>query len=162
MGETGPHFVRRSSAPTTKGSDYQALRPYVREDFRKTCAYCLLEETWAAGLENFELDHFRPKSLFPQLALSYYNLYWSCHVCNRLKRDIWPARRLLKQGIFFVDLCVSAFDEHFVEQKNGKWRGKTLAAKYTIDSLRLNRPHLVELRILIRDLRSPDFNDRSA
>ena len=109
-------------------------------------------KTWAAGPENFELDHFRPKSLFPHLLMSYYNLYWSCHVCNRLKTDRWPTRQLLEQGIGYVDLCASTFQEHFVVQKNGKWRGKTLSAKYTIDSLRLNRPHLVELRVLLREL----------
>jgi hypothetical protein len=97
MSEAGPHFIRRASAPTTKRSDYRGFRQHVRQDFRKTCAYCLLDETWAAGPENFELDHFRPKSIFPQLALSYYNLYWSCHVCNRLKRDLWPARHLLER-----------------------------------------------------------------
>jgi uncharacterized protein (TIGR02646 family) len=152
MSEGRPHFIRRSSAPTIKASDYRGFRHHVRQDFRRTCAYCLFEETWAAGLENFELDHFRPKSRFPQLALSYYNLYWSCHVCNRLKRDLWPTAELLKQGIAFVDLCASAFAEHFISQKNGKWKGKTPSARYTIDSLRLNRPHLVELRILLRDL----------
>ena len=106
--------MRRSSAPATKTLDYRTFREHVREDFRKTCAYCLLEETWAAGPEYFELDHFQPKSLFP--------------------------------------LCTFTFVKHFVEQKNGKWRGKTLSAKYTIDSLRLNRPHLIELRVLLRDL----------
>jgi len=47
----------------------------VREDFRATCAYCPLEEIWAAGVENFEVDHFRPQALFPELRASYYNLY---------------------------------------------------------------------------------------
>ncbi len=152
MSSPRPHFVRRPSAPTTKRLDHRVFREPVREDFRKTCAYCLLEETWAAGPENFELDHFRPKSLFPQLLMSYYNLYWACHVCNGMKRDRWPTRQLLEQGIGYVDLCASTFQEHFVVQKNGKWRGKTLPAKYTIDSLRLNRPHLVELRVLLREL----------
>ncbi len=72
MSQPSPNFVRRPSAPTTKRLDYRVFREPVREDFRKTCAYCLLEETWAAGPENFELDHFRPKSLFPRLMMSYY------------------------------------------------------------------------------------------
>ena len=76
------HFTRRDKAPRIKQKDYPLFRSPVRQDFRATCAYCLFEEKWAAGLENFELDHFRPKSLFPQLSFSFYNLYWSCHVCN--------------------------------------------------------------------------------
>jgi uncharacterized protein (TIGR02646 family) len=152
MEAAGPHFIRRSTAPKTRTLDYRVFREPVREDFRKTCAYCLLEEMWAAGPENFELDHFRPKSVFPQLTMSYYNLYWSCHVCNRQKHDAWPSKEARAQGISFVDLCASSFDEHFVSQKNGKWRGKTLAARYTIDALRLNRPHLVQLRLLLREM----------
>ena len=147
-----PHFVRRSTVPLTSHHDHRAFREHVREDFRKTCAYCLLEELWAAGPENFELDHFRPQSLFPLLITNFYNLYWSCHVCNRLKRNRWPSAELRKANTGFVDLCASPFDEHFVELKNGKWRGKTISAKYTIDVMRLNRPHLVELRTLLRDL----------
>ncbi len=152
MDAAGPHFVRRLSAPKSRKQDYRVFREPVREDFRQTCAYCLLSEVWAAGPENFELDHFRPKAVFPQLTMSYYNLYWACHVCNQMKRDVWPGREAREKGIEFVDLCSSSFAEHFVAQKNGKWRGKTLAARYTIDALRLNRPHLVELRLLLRDL----------
>lgn len=93
---------------------------------------------------------FRPKSLFPQLALSFYNLYWSCHVCNNVKGSQWPSPALRDVGIAFVDLCAADFAGHFTEKRNGEWLGKTLSANYSIDALRLNRPHLVEIRRLIR------------
>lgn len=144
-----PHFQRRTPAPPLKRKSYQGYRLPVREDFRATCAYCLLEETWAAGLENFELDHFRPQTWFPELARDFYNLYWSCHVCNRIKGAHWPSPALIKAGIGFVDLCAAEFDDHFIAQPDGAWRGKTPSANYTIDSLRLNRPHLMELRRLL-------------
>lgn len=131
---------------------YRAFRENVRRDFRRTCAYCLLEEIWAAGLENFEIDHFRPKSLFPRLENSYYNLYWACHVCNRLKRNHWPLPELAEQGYMFVDLCESTFEEHFALLETGEWQAKTKAAEYTLDLLRLNRPHLVALRLLLAEL----------
>lgn len=122
------------------------FRNAVREDFRATCAYCLLEERWAAGAENFEIDHFRPRALFPGLALAFYNLYWSCHPCNKIKASKWPSESIRKTGVGFVDLCLDDFDEHFIEQPSGQWLGKTASANYTIDALRLNRIHLVELR----------------
>jgi len=50
----------------------------------------------------------------------------------------------------FCDLCAQRFANHFVELKNGKWRGRTPSARYTIDALRLNRAHLVELRLVLR------------
>lgn len=120
----------------------------MREDFRATCAYCLLEEKWAAGVENFEIDHFRPQSKFPELSLEFYNLYWACHVCNRTKGIQWPADRRYT----FVDLCAQDFDDQFIELANGMWSGKTMAAKYTIEALRLNRPHLVEIRRLLKKI----------
>ncbi|MBS1835653.1 MAG: HNH endonuclease [Acidobacteria bacterium] len=147
-----PHFVRRRLAPVIGTRNYQSFRENVRRDFRRTCAYCLLEEIWAAGLENFEIDHFRPRSLFPEYETSYYNLYWSCHVCNRLKRDYWPSPDLIERGYTFVDLCETAFDEHFALVETGEWHAKTKAAEYTIDLLRLNRPHLVALRLLLADV----------
>lgn len=146
------HFTRRKPAPVNRRKDYQGFRTPVREDFRATCAYCLLEEKWAAGLENFELDHFRPQSKFPELYLNFYNLYWACHVCNRTKGIHWPAPKHKGIEITFVDLCTDDFDAHFVEHPNGEWLGKTQSAKYTIESLRLNRPHLVEIRRLLKRL----------
>lgn len=147
------HFTRRFPAPAVKRNDYQSFRQPVQEDFRATCAYCLLEEKWAAGVENFELDHFRPQSKFPQLSLSFYNLYWSCHVCNRIKGIQWPEPRLRGKAIEFVDLCADEFAQHFFETAKGEWLGRTPSAKYTIEALRLNRPHLVEIRRLLRGLK---------
>src|SRR6266481_6956296 len=99
-----PFFVRKTEAPIVKGG-YQSFRPYVREDFRERCAYCLLEEIVAAGEENFELDHFRPKSRFPELLNDFYNIYYACHPCNHIKRDAWPPSALELRGVGFVDLC---------------------------------------------------------
>ena len=121
MGDLRPHFDRRANAPVITSSDYRAFREYVREDFRRTCAYCLVEELWAAGNENYEIDHFRPKSRFPSLRLS-----CTGHV-------------------------TSAIASNTTAGPSGRWRGKTLAAEYTIDTLRLNRPHLVELRVFLRE-----------
>lgn len=122
----------------------------MREDFRGTCAYCLLEERWSAGAENFEIDHFRPQSKFPLLALDFYNLYWSCHVCNRVKGSRWPPQALRDRNIGFVDLCVDEFADHFAEGADGVWLGLTESARYTIEALRLNRPHLVWIRKTLR------------
>ena len=78
-----PVFLRRRNPPP-KVNDYTKYRPLVREDFRECCAYCLLHEIIAGGEANFELDHFRPKSHpeFAGLVNGFYNLYYSCHVCN--------------------------------------------------------------------------------
>jgi uncharacterized protein (TIGR02646 family) len=146
-----PRFRRTRPAPTVRGG-YAAYRPHVRSDFEKTCAYCLLQELWAGGEENFELDHFKPRNPFTALIKDFYNLYWSCHPCNHIKWGYWPSEELQEQGIGFVDLCQDDFETHFVEKDDGTWEGLTPSARYTIDVLNLNRPHLKEIRRRIRDL----------
>jgi hypothetical protein len=83
----------------------------------------------------------------------FYNLYYACHPCNRIKHGKWPSPDLEEHGFGFVDLCADDFEEHFQELTNGRWIGRTTSAQYTIDALRLNRPHLVEIRILVRRYR---------
>ncbi len=144
-------FKRTNPAPVVSGT-YRAYRPHVQQDFERTCAYCLIEEILAGGEENFELDHFRPKRLFQSLSKDFYNLYWSCHPCNHIKWDVWPSEALLRKGIGFIDLCSDDVDTHFRFTSEGVVEGLTQSAEYTIDVLRLNRSHLVEIRRLRRKL----------
>ena len=146
-----PHFPRTVPAPSVIG-DYQAYREYVRTDFCHRCAYCLMAELFAAGKENFELDHFRPKSVFPDKAKDFYNLYYACHPCNMSKHDFWPPQELEARGINFVDLCKDEFETHFRLCEDGTCAGKTESGQYTIDILRLNRDHLVRARRLLKRL----------
>ncbi len=144
-------FTRTHPAPLVTG-DYTAFRSYVRRDFEERCAYCLLAELYAGGPENFEIDHFRPVALFPHLRREFSNLYYACHPCNLVKGEKWPSLDLLEQGTGFVDLCVHEFDLHFRETPEGIWAPLASSASYTIHSMRLNRPHLVELRRLLGEL----------
>jgi uncharacterized protein (TIGR02646 family) len=149
-----PRFTRTNPAPTVSGG-YAAYRLHVQGDFESVCAYCLLNELFAAGEENFELDHFKPRSLFPESVTDFYNLYWSCHVCNRIKHNKWPCAALQSKGIGIVDLCIEDVERQFRELPDGKWEGITPSAQYTIDALRLNRQHLVKVRRLIQQIFLP-------
>src|SRR5689334_6831807 len=146
-----PYFLRRTPPPKVKG-DYHSFRPFVREDFSRQCAFCLFSELLAGGEENFELDHFRPKHRFPDLLNDFYNLYYSCHPCNHVKRDSWPTQALEERGFRFVDLCKEEFTSHFNAEKTGIWHGLTNPGEYTIDKLNLNRQHLVTVRALLERL----------
>lgn len=143
-----PRFSRRAIAPVVKGG-YRSYRPFVREDFAGQCAYCLLSEIMAGGEENFELDHFRPRSLFKELVNDFYNIYYSCHPCNHQKRDAWPVPELEAKGVSIVDLCTDEFRTHFLVNADGTWEGKTETGAYTIKVLRLNRKHLITIRQIL-------------
>lgn len=57
----------------------------------KTCPYCNRNYTFVVDSENGklrpEIDHFYPKSEYPYLAMSFYNLIPSCQVCNHTKGE---------------------------------------------------------------------------
>ncbi|MCI0691606.1 HNH endonuclease [candidate division KSB1 bacterium] len=143
-------FSRRSPAPSE--SNYAKYRPYIREDFRECCAYCLMHETYAGGEENFELDHFRPKSRpeFSGLINEYANLYYACHPCNHQKHNHWPSEELRAKGFQFVDTCNESFSIHF-EEDDGYWNPISNAGRYTEERLRLNSGHKTKIRKMIAE-----------
>ena len=55
----------------------------------KTCPYCNRNYTFVVDEESGklrpEIDHFYPKSIYPFLAMSFYNLIPSCPICNHTK-----------------------------------------------------------------------------
>jgi len=65
---------------------------FVTKHNLKTCPYCNMgyiliskrDEKKKNGLRP-EIDHFFPKSIYPYLAMSFYNLIPSCKVCNHTK-----------------------------------------------------------------------------
>src|SRR6266702_3142924 len=66
---------------------YERYRPWLRDEFCFRCVYCLKRERWGQVTFEFELDHFEPQSLNPQLKLDYLNLVYACRRCNSVKRD---------------------------------------------------------------------------
>jgi 5-methylcytosine-specific restriction endonuclease McrA len=66
-------------------ADYRNYRPWLRDEFWFRCVYCLTREAWGLVLGAFDLDHFKPQALHPDLVVQYDNLVYSCHGCNLLK-----------------------------------------------------------------------------
>jgi len=58
---------------------------FIKNIDLKTCPYCNRQYTFTINEEGSvkpEIDHFYPKSLYPFLACSYFNLIPSCPTCN--------------------------------------------------------------------------------
>lgn len=75
---------------------------YLHTTQNKTCVYCNSQLCISVEIKyynskekkklskihpRFEIDHHYPKSLYPYLATSFYNLYPCCGNCNRIKQD---------------------------------------------------------------------------
>ena len=52
------------------------------------CAYC---ETLINAGRSEQVEHFKPKSLFPSFAYEWNNYFLGCNGCNGAKLDKWPA-----------------------------------------------------------------------
>ncbi|KJF44262.1 HNH endonuclease [Draconibacterium sediminis] len=89
--------------------------PILKEVGIKACVYCnamltvVLDKTYKTGKRrkqvidqqakaNLELDHFFPKSKYPFLCTSFYNLFPCCSNCNRAKHDKDAKFQLYTEG----------------------------------------------------------------
>lgn len=83
---------RRRSKPS--GGPWRGFHGDLRAAFHGLCAYC---EELCRG----EVEHFRPKRSFPELAYQWSNWAFACHDCNLSKGDKWPPCE-------YVDPCASS------------------------------------------------------
>lgn len=138
-------FVRSPEPP--EYAKYQDYKPLLRKDFESRCAYCDMTEGYLRGSDAFGVDHFRPKSLFPELECVYSNLYYCCNDCNRSKGAQFPSEELLSRGIRIVDPCIDdPFPDHYAELPSGLLSAATRAGEYSIQIIRLNREKCVRFR----------------
>lgn len=111
---------------------------------------------WCSGSEASEVEHFRPKSTFPKLALTWKNLLWACGICNRSKDDRFPS-----DGHLLDPTKEDAWDFFFIDEfgnLTARWRSDRddydPRALATIDTLGLDREPLQRTRqYRLRDLR---------
>ncbi len=152
-----PRIRRRDSYPQRKYRtvgyfDYTRYRRETREDCVQSCYYCDRHEDELGGEEEFELDHFRPYSFpeFKDLRNDPQNLVWTCHKCNNLKLDKWPALGSSlphASGKGFIDRF-GADDpaDYFSVNDNGNLVALKPPAQYIIDELKLDRDGLIRQR----------------
>ena len=128
-----------------RDSHWRKFQDYLKIDFSGLCGYC---ESGCKG----EVDHFRPKSLFPHLVYEWSNWVFSCHDCNNFKGEKWA-------GSGFIDPCAmnkSARPEDFFDfdiqtgeiiPKVGLGRTRWIKARGMIDALKLNAFHHLRSRL---------------
>jgi hypothetical protein len=143
--------VRRKQNPP-QFETYTDYKPYIRMDFRWRCGYCGVHEVNWGGLTHFHIDHFRPKSLSPELINSYFNLYYSCDICNRYKAAQWPDAAQQGRGYRFYDPCADFASRHFRDVGTGRLESLTPCGEYSIKKIRLDRGELRRMRKERREL----------
>ena len=76
------------------GENRRRIRNALAKDFGGICAYCerQCEPQVATSnpLNREEIEHFRPRSRFPEQSLEWLNLVYACRRCNHAKDNSWP------------------------------------------------------------------------
>lgn len=115
-------------------------KKHLAKDFDHRCAYCNDLDTYGGGYVAYHVEHFAPKTKFPDLMYNYDNLLYACPWCNRAKWDYWPSddpNVNIVGEIGFVDPCTNEFDIHLTRLPDGSIIGTTSLGKYMVKALHL-------------------------
>ena len=91
-------FYRDGIGTKPTDAHWRNFHSDLRKAFGELCAYC---EEFSKG----EVDHFRPKSKFPDLVYVWSNWLFSCHDCNNSKREKWPSGG-------YINPCAESVNDH--------------------------------------------------
>ncbi|CAC9538139.1 hypothetical protein [uncultured Gammaproteobacteria bacterium] len=112
-------------------SSYRSFRSYLADDFNHRCGYCDDPDIHYGQTISYHIDHFKPKSKFPDLETNYSNLVYSCPYCNGAKSDKW------QEVDGFIDPCDNEYDKHLERTDKGKITCVTQRGQYIVENLRL-------------------------
>jgi uncharacterized protein (TIGR02646 family) len=164
-------------------SVWQEAMPALVKVFHGKCAFC---ETDLSQVSFPDVEHFRPKrdaldldgrtspSHYYWLAYDWHNLYPTCGVCSRNKRNLFPvlgsrgspgstvAELERRESRLLLDPCIDSPEEHLVFDDEGRVASVTLErgrsgpgnppfdggdrGTITIDTFGLNRADLIAKR----------------
>lgn len=120
-------------------STHTGFKKILQEDFQYICGYCGKDSRLFK--EDYQIDHFIPKSIHKDGKGDYYNLVYSCRQCNRNKWDKWPTCDISKShdgNSGFVDPVLPEFDNHLKRDVSGKIIGISKVGQYMIRELKLD------------------------
>ena len=137
--------VIKDRAKQPAGNDYSAWKEIIAAECYHQCVYCSIHEIPWGGIDNFHIEHYRPKSKFAELALDICNLFYACPICNRFKSDDWPGEPLPDLSTpSYPNPSEHDFTEHFdYDTSTSLLSGRNVAANYVLQRLYLNRPQLI-------------------
>lgn len=142
-------------------SPYQKYKSILEIDFNKKCGYTDCNQIWFGGTSSFHIDHFKPKSKFPQLSTKYSNLVYSCSYVNVSKSDDISG---------FLDPVDIDYNQHFFRDELGNIYpiDNSPTAKYMYIKLKLYlrrysiifmlekiRVKMTEIKSLIENINNP-------
>jgi 5-methylcytosine-specific restriction endonuclease McrA len=137
--------IHKDKATQPQQGVYSDWKAQISDECYNQCVYCAIHENHWGGLDNYHVEHFRPKSIpaFKRLENDILNLFLACPVCNRFKSDDWPADPDVTIPSY-ADPSLNDYSTFFkVGATPYTLAGSCVSATYTIERLYLNRPQLI-------------------
>ena len=132
------------AGPKPADRHWRKFQTTLSSKFSDNCGYC---EECCRG----DIDHFRPKSRFPERVYVWSNWILACHFCNNKKGEQWAdecidpcanARRTKAESFFTFELSTGE-----IQPRQGLSSGHVRRAERTIDLLGLNSYHHLKKRV---------------
>ena len=115
---------------------HKEVKEQLENMFMGKCCYC---ESYIGDTDYEHIEHFKPKSIFPEESFKWENLFWSCGICNNNKRDKWD------ESCIFINPVDDTPSAH-LQFLGGLIDGLSDRGVYTINELDLNREKLIKAR----------------
>jgi len=139
------HYGNKTRANPPSDDYWRRFHEDLYNAFFGLCAYC-------ERRDRGEVEHFRPKSKFPERVYQWTNWVFSCHWCNHSKGEKWPAggyvdpcarlRALRPEEFFGFDTTSGT-----IHPKDGLNVRRREKAEGMINHLGLNHRHQIEARL---------------
>jgi hypothetical protein len=113
----------------------------VRQRANFACEYCGVTETDSGG--QLTVDHYRPRTQGGGDELG--NMLYCCYRCNLYKGDYWPAK---PEDLPLWNPRLDPRENHLLLLADGTLYPISASGRFTLQRLRLNRPELVDYRLL--------------
>lgn len=135
--------IPKENATQPQTGSYSDWKPLLAEEGSHQCVYCAISDTSMGGIRNFHVEHYRPKSRFPDLENIFINLFYACPICNTFKGNDWPAEPNLEVRCY-PDPSTNNYDSLFtIKSPSGEIEGNATASRYMVEKIYLNRGQLI-------------------
>ena len=108
------------------------------------CCYC---ESHIGDVAFENIEHRKPKSLFPELTFSWDNLHLACPQCNTAKSNKWDSTHEILDAV--NDIPISNHLGYQVVSTEVTRKPITNRGAITIEHAKLNRPGLLDTRLRV-------------
>lgn len=115
------------------------ILPALQEQTQRHCSFC--DAFPVEGVSNDTVEHFKPKTQFPDQAYTWTNLYYCCDACQTAKREQWDELLLHADAesysfahYFEFDFTTGQIRPNPMAPESDRKRAEVTIALYGLDS----------------------------